>query len=1322
MIKDWKKKFQNASNLYRFSFDKAEENLNREGIKNLKIQLNQEMYSNLRNFCLENDYPIFYVLFTAWTIFFSRYTGQNECVTGVYIPQIKGLEHDVVPVLSHFEFNESFISIFSKNIEFFKTTKYEFVAISEIFETLNIDPNSKHHPIYQIEFSFYDNNESNVPPSPNPLDTAPIDLDLRIYYSEDCCTLNIYYSSDILNSSIINNFIKIFKKLLESILETPNKEISSLDILPSDDEHKILIDWNDTTQEYPRDRTITQLFEEQVEKTPMTVAVVYEEQRMTYRELNEKSNQLAHYLRSLGVGPKTLVAIACERSLEMLIGVLGILKAGAAYVPLDPSSPPDRLHYMLEDTKAFILLTQSWLKDKFRETDITVIEMNHVDAFLKEFPGGNLENIAGIDNLAYVIYTSGSTGKPKGVMIEHHNLLNIIMNFQSILGIHSQSNWLSITSLSFDIAGLEFYLPLISGATIILTKKENLQNAEQLTHIIQKYNISFMQATPSVWKILQTHKWKGKKEFKGLCGGEAMPISIHRFLGTISGEYFNVYGPTETTIWSTIWKLNKNNIVIGNPIANTKTYILDNDLRPVPIGVIGELFIGGEGVARGYLNCPELTAEKFISNPFMTEEDRTQNRHSRLYRTGDLCRYHMDGNIEYIGRIDQQVKIRGFRIELGEIESTLLTHPSIQESIVLVRENEPDNKQLVAYYVVMPGITVEQSSLRNYLMSTLPDYMIPSLFIQLEAIPLTSNGKLDRKALLIREGGEIRQEYMASRTPTEEVLVEIWQEILELDQVGVNDNFFEMGGDSLKSFRVLTRIKERNKIEVPYRTFFENPTIAELSYYINNHSTEKNLLPIVPVSRDQTLLVSFDQLPLLLEHVYVGNLIYVIRLEGYLYYSAFEESFNEIIQRHEALKSAVILKNNNRELTTQKIEPKLHVKINIIDITTYSKAEKQTKINNFIDSDVKKPFDLSNAPLHRCHLIKKNENEHLFILTIHHIFFDLESLGILFKELSTLYNAKVLGTQPQLSPLPIQWADFSLWQWKYLEGQKLEDHLVYWKDNLKEAPPELKLPIDYPRSFKSVHDITSGLKKLHLLSKYTQHFLKWEVISRKLLMPIFEGSQYFFEIPTPLSKKLKKLAAKENVTLYMTLLSAFNVLIYGYNSQEDLIIGTPFSNRNRIETEKLIGYFVNFIPLRTNLRGNPTFSQVLKHVKNVTLNAYDHHYVPWVQLLDYFIKQEDPILLNVGRLMFSLEKNLVNNLSLEGVITNREAYDNSYCECELILVIREDGDNLSGCLKYRTNLFKKETIEQMSQKFVSLLESIVNKPEMNIEQLSAIGF
>jgi aspartate racemase len=606
-----------------------------------------------------------------------------------------------------------------------------------------------------------------------------------------------------------------------------------LPLLTKTEQRQLLVEWNHTQTEYPQDQCIHQLFEAQVEKTPDAVALVFEAQQLTYRQLNHKANQLAHYLLSLGVKPEVLVGICIERSLEMVIGLLGILKAGGAYLPLDPTYPAARLAFMLEDAQVPVLLTQSSLKKGLPKTTAQVLCLDVEAETLSELSMENIASQVAPENLAYVIYTSGSTGKPKGVQIQHQSLTNFLLSLRQTPGLSEQDTLLAITTISFDIAALELYLPLIVGAKIVLVSREVAADGLQLLAKLNQAGITVMQATPATWRLLLAAGWKSSNHLKIFIGGEALPKELANQFFNKSQVVWNLYGPTETTIWSSVFQVGVQEAIqtkgglesIGHPIANTQIYLLDQYLQPVPIGVSGELHIGGAGLARGYLNRPELTAEKFIQNPFGDDSD------DRLYKTGDLARYLPDGNIEYLNRIDNHVKIRGFRIELGEIEAVLVQHPEVHEAVVIIREVQPGDKRLIAYLVPIKAQEVMPSTLRQFLKEKLPDYMVPSAFVELEAMPLTPNGKIDRRALPAPDHfrTEAEEKFVAPRDALELQLTKIWEEVLGVHPIGVKDNFFALGGHSLLIIRLLTKIERSIGKNLPVATVFQAPTVEQLT-------------------------------------------------------------------------------------------------------------------------------------------------------------------------------------------------------------------------------------------------------------------------------------------------------------------------------------------------------------------------------------------------------------------------------------------------------------------------------------------------------------
>ncbi|EAZ91850.1 non-ribosomal peptide synthetase, partial [Crocosphaera chwakensis] len=711
------------------------------------------------------------------------------------------------------------------------------VPFEKLVEEIKPERNMSHSPLFQVMFILQNTakEELSLPElslSPVEIDygIAKFDLTLSLEETEQGLVGTWEYNTDLFERETIERMVNHFQNLLKGIVENPQEKVAKLPLLTEGEKQKILVEWNETEAEYPKDKCIHQLFEEQVKRTPDAIAVVYENQQLTYQELNEKANQLGHYLQKLGVKPDTLVGICVERSMEMVIGLLGILKAGGAYVPIDPNYPQERIEYMSQDSGVNILLTQERLIDRLPKTETQSICLDRDWSEIKKNSDLNCNSGVSSDKLAYVIYTSGSTGKPKGVMIQHQGVVNLAQAQVSFLHVEPVSRILQFASFSFDASVSEVVTALLSGARLILAAKDDLIPGDNLQQTVNQYGITHITLPPSTLPVMSPDGFSNLETI--IVAGEACPSELAA-IWSQGRNFFNGYGPTEDTVCATVGKYweDLEKLSIGRPINNTQVYILDLHLQPVPIGVPGELLIGGDGLARGYLNRPDLTAEKFIPNPFGT---------GKLYKTGDLCRYRRDGNIEYIGRIDHQVKIRGFRIELGEIEAQLSNHPEIRESVVIAREDAPGNKQLVAYVVSdeMSQSSVTQT-LRDCLKEQLPDYMIPSAFVLLEKLPLTPNGKINRKALPAPDWSKrtTSDEFVSPQSDTEITLARIWQEILRIEEVGINENFFELGGHSLLATQVISRIREEFSLEIPLRLLFEQPRIANLA-----ESIERSLL------------------------------------------------------------------------------------------------------------------------------------------------------------------------------------------------------------------------------------------------------------------------------------------------------------------------------------------------------------------------------------------------------------------------------------------------------------------------------------------------
>jgi amino acid adenylation domain-containing protein len=662
-----------------------------------------------------------------------------------------------------------------------------------------------------------------------PLSAGRVRFDLEMHMRQEAESLrgSVVYSTDLFDASTIERLLGHFVRMLEGIVADADQRISTLPLLSAAERQQLPVEWNDTAVAYPRDRCVHELFEEQAERTPDAVAVVCEGRHLTYRQLNERANQLAHHLGSQGVGPETLVGLCLERSLDLVVGILGILKAGGIYVPLDADHPPQRLQFILGNAAVEHLVTQKTSVDRLPPNGCRVMCMDMEDVKLDACGRLNPSVDIAADNLAYVMYTSGSTGTPKGVAISHKSVSNLLLGIRSVLAIGAGIRFLGIASPGFDISVAEILLPLVSGATTILVRKETAQDATALARTISASQPHIVQATPTSLLLLLDSGWQGSDSLTVVSTGEALPRPLAGRLLGACGSVRDFYGPTETTIWSTVEHITDVNVCgsIGRPIANTQVYVLDQRGQPVPSGVPGELHIGGAGLARGYLNRPQLTAEKFVPNPFSSEPG------SRLYRTGDRCRWRADGHLEFLGRLDDQVKLRGFRIELEEIEAVLSQHPSVAQGVVVLREDRPGDKRLVAYCVAARSTALDVSTLTQHLRTKLPDYMVPGSFVALAALPLTTSGKVDRRALPPPDDSrpDLESRYVAPRTPTEELLAEIWQEVLQRKLIGVHDNFFALGGHSLLATRIVSRVQQKLHVELPLRAIFMGPTIEGLA-------------------------------------------------------------------------------------------------------------------------------------------------------------------------------------------------------------------------------------------------------------------------------------------------------------------------------------------------------------------------------------------------------------------------------------------------------------------------------------------------------------
>ncbi|MDZ7959081.1 MAG: amino acid adenylation domain-containing protein [Aulosira sp. DedQUE10] len=1250
----------------------------------------------LKTLSQQEGVTLFMTLLAAFQTLLYRYTGQEDILVGspianrnrAEIEELIGFFVNTIVLRTNLAGNLSFRDLLKRVREVtLGAYSHQDLPFEQLVEELQPERNFSHTPLFQVMFAL-----QNAPMAELKLpglsinveevDTETSRFDLTLFLTENHQGLmGIFeYNSDLFDADTITRIQGHFQTLLEAIIANPEQDLSNLPILTKPELQQLLIGQNDTQIDYPS-VCIHQLFEAQVEQTPNAVAVVFEDEQLTYRELNQRANQLANYLQNLGVGAEVLVGICVERSLEMIVALLGILKAGGAYVPLDPAYPQERLGYMLADSQLAVLLTQKSLLANLPSHNAQVVCLDEEWERISQQNTSNLTHKLTPENLAYLIYTSGSTGKPKGVQISHGAVINFLTAMRQKPGLTQQDILLSVTTLSFDIAALEIYLPLIVGAQTIIVSRQVASDGIELAKLLTASGATVMQATPATWRMLLAAGWRGNQQLKILCGGEALDYTLAQQLQQRGKEVWNLYGPTETTIWSAVYPV-KNNVAIAHPIANTQFYILDASNQLVPMGVAGELHIGGAGLARGYLHQPELTAQKFISNPFNLDSA------SRLYKTGDLVRYRADGTIEFLGRIDNQVKLRGFRIELGEIEAVLNQHPSVQISMVVVREDEPGNQRLIAYIVPQPAQTLAIAEIRHLLAEKVPNYMLPAAFVTLDKLPLTPNGKIDRRALPTPDTTRTNLEvvFVAPRNTIEEAIAKIWQQVLGAAQVGVNDNFFELGGHSLLATQVISRLRKTLAIDLPLRALFAYPTVAELATTIQKTTTPKlglNAASIPRVSREANLPLSFAQTRLwLLEQLHPGSSTYnisaAVRLSGDLNITALEQSLNEIIARHEVLRTQFSLVNGQ---AFQAIAPTLTVQLPIIDLCNVRAAE----VERLAIIESHRTFDLTQLPLLRCTLLRLGENEHIALLTIHHIVADGWSMGVLIKELATLYAAFCAGETSPLPELPIQYADFALWQRQWFQDEVLQTQLDYWQQQLKNLPI-LELPTDFSRPPQRT----------------------------------FRGAKQTLVFDRSLSQALKKLSSETGVTLFMTLLAGFQTLLHWYTNQDDIVVGTDVANRNQAEIEPLIGFFVNQLVLRTDMTGNPSFQELLERVCDRTLSAYTYQDLPFDKLVETLNPERDLSRSPLFQVKCILQNAPMPPLELPGLTLSLLDIDKGVAEFDLILVLTDTEQGLIADLKYSTDLFKAATVSRLLKNLEIVLHTVVKQPNIPLQEIKTV--
>ncbi|MBE9060861.1 non-ribosomal peptide synthetase [cf. Phormidesmis sp. LEGE 11477] len=1270
----------------------------------------------------------------AWAIVLSRYSGSNDVLFGITVsgrpPELSGVESmvglfintvplrvnlpdgaEILPWLQQLQQTQRERETYSySNLSDLQSWS-DIPAGSSLFDSLLIFEN---YPTsieavtqsFETGFSLKDGQGYEKTNYPLTLVVIP----------GETIQLSGRYDTQHISEAAIDRLLEHLAAVLESFADNPQQRIDQVSLLAAK-ERSQLREFAQGKAVKVEPRCVHQQFEDQAVFTPDATAITYstdpfvptavepysdkpylDNRSLTYQQLNERANQIARCLLSQGAKSGTRVGVCLERSIDMIASLLAILKAGSIYVPLDPAHPKDRLDYISQQSQIEILVTTSDVYEarslSICPTTICLDNNSEIDSQSI----GNLALTATEDDTAYILYTSGSTGKPKGVPVTHRSLTHFLAAMSHNCRITAQDRLLAVTTLGFDIAALEIFLPLVSGAQVVITPQEITLDGERLAQQIEANNITIMQATPATWRLLLDASWSGHPSLTILCGGEALDIELAKRLLPCGQSLYNLYGPTETTIWSGALRVNADflaqstfsgSVPIGAPIANTQFYVLDQQQRQVPVGIAGELYIGGAGLSDGYWNRPDLTAERFV-------DVDVSGASQRLYRTGDRVRYREDGTLDFLGRLDSQVKLRGFRIELGAVEAALTQHPDITQAVVVVQSEQ---SQLLAYIKpIGEAHPTPTEELRQWLGQYLPDYMLPSGYMLVDTFPLTPNGKIDRRSLPAFAPTTAKEQ--PPSTQNEKLVAGIWSAVLDVEGINLDDSFFELGGHSLLATQTISQIRQVFNVDLPLRLLFENPKLQDFVAILEQAQNAGSQLS-APITRSELIgspVLSFAQQRQWLIYQLdpnspAYNIPIAIRLIGNLSIKGLEQSIAQLINRHETLRT--IYPNVEGAPTPVTLAPQAAFALEVVDLRQLDTKAQRAKVIQDIRQQVQQPFDLEKEPLLRSHLLQLNEQEHILLFTQHHIVTDGWSIGILQRELTALYQAASSGNELDkvLPPLSIHYSDYVAWQ----KSLDLSGQVAYWKQQLNGLAPLLTLSTDYSRPAEP-----SGV-----------------------------GASYEFRLSQKETDALQQFSQQTQVTLYMTLLAAFNILLYRYSQITDLAVGTPIANRQRPELEKLIGLFVNTLVIRTSVENNPKVSDFLTHIRQVTLDAYAHQDFPFEQLIDELAISRSRSHTPLIQVMFALQNDslLQQSSAKTEVATSDETAINwspikiqsETAKFDLTLDMRETDRGLVGQFEYRADLFSPETIHRMAGHFRNLLRALPQNGQQRISELPMLS-
>jgi amino acid adenylation domain-containing protein len=1302
---------------------------------------------------------LFVTLLSGFKALLYRYTGQTALVVGfptagrnrTELEGLIGFFVNSLPLRTEVSGNLSFRQLIGRvKAVTLGALAHQDLPFEKIVEELQVPRMLNANPVFQIMFDLHTPSPSSTESNFSAPDeeirvaaahgngTSKFDLSLSMMNDGVRFSGSLEYSSDLFDQATIVRLIGHFESLLKGATANPDLEIRRLPILTEEERRRQLNEFNDTVEAFPAHLCLHQAFELQAHRTPDAPAAVHRLTVLTYAELNRRANRLARLLRDAGVGPEDIVGICMEGSLELAVAVLGVLKAGGAYLPLDATYPRERLSFMVKDAGVDLILVEDRLQAHVEAlAPHAAVVLGGTDDPTRDYDETDLPSLSAVGNAAYVIYTSGSTGRPKGVVVPHTGVVNMLLNMSKTLDIGPGSRVLHFNSFSFDISVFELFGPLITGGALYVERREAMTFGEPLIRVLRDNAISTVVLSPPAWAHLPSTSLPDLR--CAVSGGAALPASVVSRWAP-GRSFVNAYGPTETTVASSAVRCFADGTkpTIGKPFSNMHYYVVDRYLEPVPAGVPGELLIGGIGLARGYLRQPGMTAERFIPDPFGGSPGE------RLYRTGDLVRQLPNGEIDFLGRIDDQVEIRGFRIELGEIESVLQSAPGIADATAVCQADQAGNKRIVAYVVSRDQTApATPESARQYLAERLPEYMMPATIVFLDHIPLTPAGKVDRRALPSPDALLHQRAYRAPRFPLERVVTDVLAECLQIGTLGIDDNFFEVGGHSLLATQVVSRLRDIFKVDLPVRVIFEMPTAVQLSAFLLNTPEREvreraaTLFQQISAMGDNevdTLLASKVELPVSETGEAAGkpiqpahdtsispripvrpnggpaplsfaqerlwflnqyspespayNTLAPLPLLEPINLAALQHSLTEMVRRHEVLRTTFRVIDGT---PMQIVAATGHAPLIVKDYRNLPAEEGRAAGMAFIKAEALRPFDLEQGPLLRVLLMRPAAGPSLLVVMMHHIISDAWSRRIFFNDLITMYEAFGLGKPSPLAPLSVQYADFARWQREMLQGTLLREKLTYWTRQLSDAPAFLELPSDRPRPPTDL--LTSAMVRI--------------------------------AFPTDLVTALHRLGREEGTTTFMTVLAAFMVLLHRYTGHVRIPVGSPIANRDRTEIEGVIGFFTNTLVLCGDLTGEPNFRIFLHRVRQMTIGAFANHDLPFEKLVEAINPPRSHQVNPLFQVMFVLQKETGTFVPSTADIgpgwgeggDDAEQQAGSIAKFDLMMYLEEGSAELYGAIEYATDLFDRSTIERLGRHFCNLLQAIVADPDTKIGSL-----